>query len=174
MESFDIHLDQENELAFNVTVEGTEEADLRYQLVLESEKMSYSFPGTPDTSGEVFFTIPPLQKILSEGTYNTRLEVVVDDRIFVPLAMHTNAKKQIKVVAEARVISKKPVTKVSASVISKASSPQPKIKTVTPTEKSSDKVLESKNIQLENLTEEQVRKLAKIIARKRNNKKSKA
>jgi hypothetical protein len=29
MESFDIHLDQENELAFNITVEGTDEAELK-------------------------------------------------------------------------------------------------------------------------------------------------
>ena len=53
MESFDIHLDQENELAFNITVEGTDEAELKYQLVLESEKMNYSFLGEVDETGEI-------------------------------------------------------------------------------------------------------------------------
>ena len=171
MESFDIHLDQENELAFNVTVEGTEEADLRYQLVLESEKMNYSFMGSADSSGEISFTIPPLQKMLSEGTYNTRLEVVVDDRIFVPLTMHTNAKKQIKVVAESRVRSRKIAPKVSASVVSKTPQKNVDIKSQTiATEKSS---LSSSldQVTIENLTEDQIRKLAKIMARKRSNKK---
>lgn len=160
MDSFDIHLDQENELAFSVTVEGTDEAELRYQLVLESDKMNYSFPGSSDTAGEISFVIPPLQKILSEGRYNTRLEVVVDDRIFTPLEMYTNAKKQVKVVAEAVVRRKNSTPKVSASVISKS----PKVIKKDPPVKK-EKV--DDQIKLENLTEAQVRKLAKIIARKK-------
>ena len=169
MESFDIHLDQENELAFNITVEGTDEAELKYQLVLESEKMNYSFLGEVDETGEISFVIPPLQKMLTEGSYNTRLEVVVDDRIFVPLSMQANAKKQIKVVAEARVRHKKGTPKVTASVATSARK-RPEVKATAPKK---PVITESKHIEIENLSQDQVRKLARLIAEKRITKKNK-
>lgn len=136
--------------------------------------MNYSFVGSADSSGEISFTIPPLQKILSEGTYNTRLEVVVDDRIFVPLTMHTNAKKQIKVVAEARVRSRKVAPTVSASVVSRAPRKTSETENQSTTTEKSSLPFSANQIKIENLTEEQVRKLARIVARKRSNKKPKA
>lgn len=163
MEAFDIHLDQDNELNFKVMIEGTDEANLKYQLILESRNMDYCFTGRPETDGEVLFIIPPLQKMLSEGIYNTRLEVIVDDRVFTPLVMHTNAKKQVKVMAEATIRRSKPVPKVSAAVISKS---PPKAK--QPAKPVVEDTASQKNhLKLESLTEEQVRELARIIARKK-------
>jgi hypothetical protein len=163
MEAFDIHLDQDNELNFKVMIEGTEEANLKYQLILESGNMDYCFTGQPETSGEILFVIPPLQKMLSEGTYNTRLEVIVDDRIFTPLVMHTNAKKQVKVMAEATIRRRKSTPRVSAAVVSNSShkSKQPVPHKIKETSR------QENHLKLENLSEEQVRKLASIIARKK-------
>jgi hypothetical protein len=163
MEAFDIHLDQDNELNFKVMIEGTEEANLKYRLILESGNMDYCFTGQPETNGEILFIIPPMQKMLAEGTYNTRLEVIVDDRIFTPLVMHTNAKKQVKVMAEATVRRRKSAPRVSASVVSNGSS-----KISQPIQhKTKEESKQKSHLKLENLSEEQVRKLASIIARKK-------
>lgn len=173
MDSFDIHLDQDNELKFKVSVEGTDGADLQYQLVLESEKMNCCFPGWLTGEDEISITIPKMQKTLQEGAYNTRLEVIIDDRIFTPLRMTTNAKKRVKVVAEA-VVRPKSVTPTvtSASIISNEktnnNTQAPKVNTKKQSQrKPTRKESIIKQIELGNLTEDQVRNLARKIIESR-------
>jgi hypothetical protein len=160
MNTFDIHLDQDNELKFKVVVEGTDEAVLKYQLVLETDRMNYSFPGHIDNE-DICVVIPPLEKILKEGTYSTRLEVIVDDRIFTPLAMSTNAKKQIKVMAESVSRARVSAPSVTAAVIN-TSTKKPKL-----TKASKESTIRKQSLNLESLSEAQIRKLAKIIARRK-------
>ena len=102
MADFDVHLDEENELRFNVSAEGTDAtASVKSRMVLESSKMDLVFAGTSLVGGEVSVIVPTLKGILNEGIYNTRLEVIIDDRIFVPLQLTANFKPSVKVVAEA-------------------------------------------------------------------------
>ena len=108
MADFEVHLDEENELRFNVTAEGTDAtASVKSRMVLESSKMDLVFEGTAIPGGEVSVIVPSLKGILNEGIYNTRLEVIVDDRIFTPLQLTANFKQSIKVMAEA-VITRRP------------------------------------------------------------------
>ena len=119
MESVVLHLDEDNELSFKVTVEGTEDEEIGCRLVIENSNYNLSFNGTMLPGGEVFVVIPPLAKVLKEGTYPTQLEVIVDDRLFIPLKLDTCFKQALKVTAEAvsRPVSR-PAVKTSASLIS--------------------------------------------------------
>lgn len=129
MADFEIPIDQDNELRFAVTVEGTENADLDYRFIVEGENMSYCMPGRPTGRGEILVYVPSLKKTIREGVYNTRLEVLVDDRVFVPLKMTAHMKESVKVTAEALV---KPTVKVTpvvkAAVISESRPLQKEIK----------------------------------------------
>lgn len=120
MSDFDIYLDTENELKFTVAIEGAHEANVRSQFILEGPKgMNLCFEGRPD-GDEIAVDVPSLKGMLREGLYNTRLEVIVDDRVFTPLQMQANLKPAIKVEAVVRTAQKVSGPVVSASVISRA------------------------------------------------------
>ncbi len=68
--------------------------------MLETDRMSLGFPGQRSDNGEISVIIPTLNKVLKEGNYNARLEVHVEDRMFVPLNLVTYFKKAVKVTAE--------------------------------------------------------------------------
>ena len=114
MQLVDLELDSDNELSFMVKVEGTRPGESSCRLMIEGPEMSYTFPGTVDDQGEVTVSIPPMDKVLKEGTYKTDLEVIVDDRIFKPLSLSVNFEKSVTVTAEA-VIPKKRAPRVTAS-----------------------------------------------------------
>jgi len=126
MEPVILHLDEDNELSFKVTVEGTENEEVGCRLIIENSSYNLSFKGTMLPDGEVFVVIPTLGKILKEGTYASRLEVIVDDRLFIPLTLDTRFKQALKVTAEAvtRPISR-PSMKASASLISSKKAKKP-------------------------------------------------
>jgi len=118
MADFEVHLDEENELRFNVTAEGTDAtASVKSRMVLESSKMDLVFQGTTIPGGEVSVIVPSLKGVLNEGLYNTRLEVVIDDRIFTPLQLTANFKQSVKVMAEAIVTRRPARPSVVANVI---------------------------------------------------------
>jgi len=118
MADFEVHLDEENELRFNVTAEGTDAtATVKSRMVLESSRMDLVFQGTALPGGEVSVIVPSLKDILSEGLYNTRLEVVIDDRIFTPLQLTANFKQSVKVMAEAIVTRRSARPNVIANVV---------------------------------------------------------
>lgn len=118
MEAIELHLDQDNELTFKVSLEGTDQADLRYQFILEGDRVEYGFPGSIDESGEITVIVPPLKRALNEGAFSSRLEVIVDDRIFTPLRMISQLKASVKIQAEsiARPVSPEP-TVAAASLV---------------------------------------------------------
>jgi hypothetical protein len=100
MDAIDLHLDEDNELTFRVSLEGTDQAELRYQFILEGDRVEYSFPGSIDKSGEITVIVPPMKRALNEGAFSSRLEVIVDDRIFTPLRMISQLKASVKIKAE--------------------------------------------------------------------------
>jgi hypothetical protein len=110
MDAIDLHLDEDNELTFRVSLEGTDQAELRYQFVLEGDRVEYGFPGSIDKGGEITVIVPPMKRALNEGAFSSRLEVIVDDRIFTPLRMISQLKASVKIQAEsvARPVTEEP------------------------------------------------------------------
>lgn len=120
MSDFDIYLDTENELKFTVAIEGAHEAQVRSQFILEGPKgINLCFEGRP-AGGEIAVDVPSLKGMLREGLYNTRLEVIVDDRVFTPLQMQANLKPAIKVEAVVRTAQRVAGPVVTAAVVNKS------------------------------------------------------
>ena len=103
MSEIDLMLDEENELTFQLDVEGTRPGDVECRLTLESADMSLIFKADSYKGEEVNVVLPPLEHVLKEGKYDMSLEVLVDDRMFVPLVVEGNFSKSIKVSAAPKV-----------------------------------------------------------------------
>ena len=117
MSTIDLTLDNNNELTFQVNIEGSSPAKPSCRFLIEGEEMSFAFPGDMEGDGIVHVNIPPLEKVLSEGSYNSGLEVIVDDRVFVPLTLTANFEKSVKVTAEAVSRRKRASTSATAQLI---------------------------------------------------------
>ena len=115
MTPIDLMLDNDNELRFKVNIEGTRPGTSVCRLILENNDIQYGFKGIQTQDGEISVVIPPLKRFLNEGVYDSHLEVVVDDRIFIPLEMKINFEKSVAVTAESVVRPRR--TKVSASAV---------------------------------------------------------
>ena len=116
MSAIDLMIDEENELTFQVQIEGTRPGKSRCRLMLESKDMSLAFEGQ-SSGDEVSVTLPPLNHVLKEGIYDMTLEVVVDERFFEPLKLQGSFEKRLKVTAEAVTVKTKPKVKTSASLV---------------------------------------------------------
>jgi hypothetical protein len=117
MSSIDLSLDNNNEITFQVNIEGSSPAHPSCRFLIEGHEMSFAFPGEIERDGTVSVTVPPLEKVLREGTYSSGLEVIVDDRVFVPLELEVNFEKSVRVTAEAVSRKKRPVRSASAQLI---------------------------------------------------------
>ena len=118
MDNIDLDLDNENEMTFNVVIEGTRPGEPLCRLMIENDDMSFSMQGDFLPNDEVSIVIPPLKGILKEGSYDSYLEVLVDDRVFIPLEMKINFEESVKVVAEAVKRKKRKPLTASASLVS--------------------------------------------------------
>ena len=116
MSTIELMIDEENELTFQVQVEGTRPGTAKCRLMLESKNMMLAFEGQ-STGDEVAVTLPPLDHIIKEGTYDMTLEVVVDDRFFEPLKLQGAFEKRLRVTAEAVTVRSKPKVRTSASLV---------------------------------------------------------
>lgn len=118
MDKIDLDLDNENEMTFNVVIEGTRPGEPLCRLMIENEDMSFSMQGDFLPNNEVAIVVPPLKGILKEGSYDSYLEVLVDDRVFIPLEMKINFEESVKVMAETVGRKKRTPVKASASLVS--------------------------------------------------------
>lgn len=118
MDRIDLDLDNENEMTFNVVIEGTRPGEPLCRLMIENEDMSFSMQGDFLPNNEVSIVVPPLKGILKEGHYDSYLEVLVDDRVFIPLEMKINFEQSVKVMAETVSRKKRKPVKASASLVS--------------------------------------------------------
>ena len=116
MSMINLMIDEENELTFQVQIEGTRPGNAKCRLMLESKDMSLAFEGA-SSGDEVSVVLPPLDHVLKEGIYDMTLEVVVDDRFFEPLKLQGEFEKRLKVTAEAVTVKAKPRVKTSASLV---------------------------------------------------------
>ena len=114
---FNIFLDTDNELAFSLEIEGAEDSSVKSQFIIEGPRgISLSFSGETQ-SGEVLVEVPSLKGMVIEGVYDTRLEVIVDDRVFTPLQMRTSIKPSVKVEAAVKVSRRSTSPVVTATVL---------------------------------------------------------
>ena len=162
MSTIELMIDEENELTFQVQVEGTRPGTAKCRLMLESKNMMLAFEGQ-STGEEVAVTLPPLDHIIKEGTYDMTLEVVVDDRFFEPLKLQGAFEKRLKVTAEAVTVRSKPKVRTSASLVevNKKSKPA-KVKV---NNRSREKVLREKK---ETLTDNDIMNIIKKLSRGKN------
>lgn len=101
-ETIDLDVEEASELLFKVKVEGIEPSPAKVRLVCEAGDVGYVFNGhpTPD-DGVVQFLLPVLKDKIKEGLYQSRVEVLIENRYFAPVQFNINFKKAVKVVAEA-------------------------------------------------------------------------
>ena len=103
MGHFQLFLDDENSVKFDVTIEGVQTGEITSKLVFETRNgFELSFDAHEASGSEVGFIVPPLKGIISEGSIPARLEVYVDDRRFIPLSVEVDLKKSVKVEAVVR------------------------------------------------------------------------
>jgi hypothetical protein len=182
METIELKLDEDNELAFSVVIEGTRGEPAKIRFVIEDNDMSIAFPGHSTSSGEVKIDVPSLKKMMSEGTYKGKLEVIAEERFFEPLKFNVDLKQSLKIEAAIMTkdkstrsggvtISAKPIVKNTSKnvIVEKTDSPKPRHPTKT-------KVTKNKNINISesmskiaekyDITESQVREYIKDILKK--------
>ena len=103
MSHFELFIDDDNEIKFDVTIEGTDSGSVTSRLVLETNSgFEVGFEATKMASDEIHFVVPNLKNVLKEGPAAARLEVFIDDRRFVPLDLVVDLKKSVKVEATVR------------------------------------------------------------------------
>lgn len=115
-ETISLDVDEANELAFKLKVEGAS-SPAKVRLVCESGDVSYMFNGRgTGEDGVVQFVIPQMKGKLTEGTYSARVEVLIENRYFSPVQFQINFKKTMQVFAESLQIvsAQKPEIKVTA------------------------------------------------------------
>ena len=106
----ELKLDENNELVFEVNVQGTDAGDALPQIryIIENKDMSLVFNASVKNNN-VTIDVPILQDCLKEGVYDSKLEVIIGDRYFVPLQTNVEFKKSLKVTAESVSINKKTI-----------------------------------------------------------------
>lgn len=123
MSNISLFLDQDNELRFNVAIEGSKPGTPKYRLVFEGKNLSYAFNGSQTAAGEVSFVIPSMKNIIKEQNLHANLEVVIDDRYFTPLSFNALFEESVKVVAESISRPTQKKIDISASIISSNKTP---------------------------------------------------
>lgn len=123
MSHFDLFIDDDNEIKFDVKIEGTDAGSVSSRLVIESGSgFEVGFDASKVSGNEIYFVVPSLKNVLREGNTPARLEVFIDDRRFVPLDMTVDLKKSVKVEAAVKTTRISRVPTVSA-ILSEDSKP---------------------------------------------------
>jgi hypothetical protein len=125
LETIDLDLDESShELQFKVNVEGAT-APVKVRLVCESTGVSYVFAGHPmGKDGMVKFILPRLKDVV-EGTYESTVEVLMENRYFAPVKFGICFKRAVKVFAESIVAAPKRLDEPKISVIAVRAMPKP-------------------------------------------------
>jgi len=134
IETVDLDIEENNDLAFKIKLEGASSSPAKVRLVCEGSDFSYMFNGYGTNEDEVVqFTIPQMSNKIKEGIYLAKVEVLVENRYFSPLQFQINFKKSISVVAESiQVLPKiqKQDIRVSASPVQVQKQPIQQISTI--------------------------------------------
>ena len=83
METFDVNINEENEISFKFQVKGASGAIVARLYCENGNRTLHAFPG--DVDGEqLTFKIPEMSGLISEGVYPGWIEIAVGGRQFVP------------------------------------------------------------------------------------------
>lgn len=116
MEAIEVDIEEPSEFLFHVKVEGAERTPAKVRMVCESGDVSYMFNGHSTNEGLVQFNLPVMKDKLNEGTYSSRVEVLIDNRYFAPVNFNVAFKRKVKVVAEVVSVPQKPIQKQEIKV----------------------------------------------------------
>ena len=148
MSDIDLMLDEENELTFQLNIEGSRPAEAKCRLRIDSENLGVVLEADSHSNGEVVITVPPLKNVLKEGRHDLELEVIVDDKFFTPLKLIANFEKSVKVEAKAVVRKKKAKTRVTSNLLETNRKEMPVKPTVSVKNSKSKSLNENKNAKL--------------------------
>jgi hypothetical protein len=95
VKSDDIEIDllETTELVFSIRVEGAS-VKPRTRMIIQAEDVSYCFEGVSTNSGNVSFVVP--HGIISEGTYKSSIEVLIGNKVLVPMTFNSVMKEKIQ------------------------------------------------------------------------------
>lgn len=79
-----LQLNEETELAFNISVTGTTEQTSSVRLCIEGSIFDIVLHGKVE-GDTVKFVVPKLKSILESGVYGCKMEIIIDDKVFTPL-----------------------------------------------------------------------------------------
>ena len=125
MSHFDLFIDDDNEIKFDVMIEGTDSGSVSSRHIKESGAgFEVGFDASKVSGNEIYFVVPNLKNVLREGNTPARLEIFIDDRRFIPLDMTVALKKSVKVEAAVKTnrITRTPKVSAILSEDSKAAS----------------------------------------------------
>lgn len=100
MESIQLRLGEANEITFSVNVKASRNVRPVYRFICEGRDMSYSVDGSAADGGEVSFVLPPLQEGQVADETRGRLEVIIEDRLYIPMQVGISFERPTSVVAE--------------------------------------------------------------------------
>lgn len=156
----DLDLDESNELDFKIKVEGIAPTNAKVRLVCESEEVSFMFNGHSTNEVDVVqFVMPKMKDRLQEGTYPARVEVLIDNKYFVPVQFNISFKKAITVVAESLTVAPR---KAKQDIVVTATHVEPQQKPIEKQTQKQPVVVETKAIETPTTT------LKDIYATKKN------
>ena len=162
MSKINLLLDEENELVFQLNVEGNSPGTAQCRLNIEGKNMDLLFEAKSQESGEVSVVLPPLSHVLKEGDYDMSLEVIVDDKFFKPLTIIGSFEKSVKVTAEAVVRRPKKNVSVTATFADKENKPAVAVRN----SKTRNKVI-SENKRRKTVTDEDILKIIEALQKKK-------
>ena len=115
MEEMKLSLDRENILEFNVDIQGYSNTSTntlpQVRLVLEQKNMGFSMLAKKDQKN-YSVTIPEMKNILESGVCEARMEVIIDNKYFVPWQSQIEFDKEVKVEA-APIVKREPEVTMS-------------------------------------------------------------
>ena len=101
-ENFTMDLEENSELFFKLRVKGSNK-ESKVRLVIEGTDCSYMVSGKETNEEDIYrFPVPAmLTKGLDEGTYKSKVEVIIEGRYFTPIEYESTFKRPIRVEAVA-------------------------------------------------------------------------
>ncbi len=92
---------------------------MKVRLVCESGDLAFMFNGrSAGEDGLVQFNLPIMRDKLKEGLYQSRVEVLIENRYFAPVQFQVNFKKAVTVMAEAvKLAPRKATPEVTVSAV---------------------------------------------------------
>lgn len=98
-----IKLDESTKMEFGITITGASGIP-ETRLVIEGDQFSISYP-CDNINGTIEAEIGKLKNILKEGTYPIKLEVLIDNKIYVPFEDTIEVEKDVEVVTKPKNVS---------------------------------------------------------------------